>query len=129
VLSADGQTFTPLYGLEAALPEPSALYYLAAAGVCDVRGQYRQGEMAPVELPQAAPIGSPTMAQPPAVEPVVDAPVPQRQGFDLWLLAIGGVCVVMIFGALFLRHRRHGQPVVVSSAYTFNKDGADHGNG
>jgi hypothetical protein len=119
LLSADGQSFTPLYGLESNLPEASALYYLAAAGICNVRGQYRLGDMAPEDLPQLAPVGNISAAQSVAVEEpaAIDSP-----GFDGWLLVIGGILAAMIFGAYFLRQKRQGEPSQKTTEYTFNQE-------
>lgn len=53
--------FQSLYGIESAVPHASALYYLAAAGVCDIRGQYQLGAAVPARMPTLAP-STPTPA-------------------------------------------------------------------
>lgn len=110
-LSADGQTFTPLYGLEAALPYPSALYYLTAAGVCDVRGKDAQGALIPTEQPKATPV-PPTVAaqslqtQPPPIA-VPEPQSPTQSGVSPVAVTLLAIAVLgMALGAFYSNRRR-----------------------
>lgn len=132
VLSADGATFTPLHSLESALPTPSAYYYLAAAGICDVQGQPRAGAPMPEERPHAAPVQpqEPVEASPVASASVVDEPIPVAGGgTPLWVMGIGVVLLVIVFGAAFSKARRKQTDTTPPpKGFTFN-GGTDDGNG
>jgi hypothetical protein len=128
VLSADGQTFTPLHGLESALPKESAYYYLAAAGICEIEGQPRAGARLPTEQPTPTPEGdltpiASTVAEADPVAPVADA-TPSNS--PPWVMGIGIVLVLIIGGAAFTRARRKQTDTTPQpKGFTFNQGGAD----
>ena len=133
LLSGDGQTFTPLYPLEAALPDASAYYFLAAAGVCTVQGQPDAGALLPNEQPQVTPVqGQPpqTESEPPAAL-IEDAPAMPSESTTVedttlpWAWGVGLVLLLIIGGAAFTRARRkQTDPTPPRKTFTFNK-GAD----
>lgn len=126
MVSADGQTFTALHGLESALPLQSAYYYLAAAGICEIEGQPRVGAPMPTEGATPTPVGDLT----PISGPVADvAPVSPRvdatpANSPPWVLGIGVVLVLIIGGAAFTRARRKQTDTTPKpSGFTFNQGG------
>ena len=134
VLSADGQSFTALYAVESGLPNPSAYYYLAAAGICDIQGQPRAGAPMPDEQPQVNPVApqeqqSPVDAAPSEVAPSDVAISSESLGTQPWVIGIGVVLLVIIGGAAFTRARRkQTDSTPPPKTFTFN-EGADDGNG
>lgn len=130
VLSADGQSFTPLHGLESALPKESAYYYLAAAGVCEIEGQPRAGAPIPADQPTPSPVGDLTsvassVAEVAPVAPVVEA-APSNS--PPWVLGIGVVLLIIIGGAAFTRARRKTSDITPKpGGFTFNHGGVDDG--
>jgi hypothetical protein len=127
VVSADGQTFEPLYGLETALPRESALYYLAAAGICDIQGQPRAGAMMPVVEPapivDQLPAPTPVATEQPV--PVADL-VPAPQGTPTWMWGVGLVLLLIVGGSAATRARRKQTDTTPKpQGFTFNKGDSD----
>jgi hypothetical protein len=126
VLSVDGKTFEPLYGLETALPRESALYYLAAAGICDIQGQPRAGAMMPSEPPAPVVANLPTPNPLIAEQPLAAAETPQPQGTPTWAWGIGAVLLLIVGGAAATRARRKQTDTTPQpQGFTFNKGDSD----
>ena len=132
VLSADGQTFTPLYPLEAALPTPSAYYYLAAAGVCTVQGQPNAGALLPNDAPQANPVTPQpqpleTAANTVQVPMVADVtPAANNGGTPVWAWGVGLVLLLIAGGAAASKaRRRQSGKTPPPKGFTFNQGESD----
>jgi hypothetical protein len=104
--SMDGVgNFTPVYGLESHHDHSSAMYFLAAAGKCQIRGQYALGQPSPETPPAIAPAPATTEEMPvqetqpitevPAAvdEPVSNPAIGWVEGALPWVM-IGGVLLL-----------------------------------
>jgi hypothetical protein len=130
VLSIDGQDFTPLYPLETNLPTPSALYFLAAAGICDIQGQPRAGQLMPDDgpAPTVDGLGTGQQTEQPAETPT---PIPHDElmeaGTPGWVWVVGLALIGVIGGAAFSRARREQTDTTPppDTGYRFNQGGND----
>jgi hypothetical protein len=104
--STQGQQFVSLnYGLEAHLDTPTALYHLAAAGLCEVKGQHLYGQLVAEPVPDfvAEPVSNPVVT---AHEP--PPPIPQEPAVTLnpgAAVAYGAVVVCIALLAFFSSRR------------------------
>jgi len=111
VINAMGE-FEPVYGLESHHDDSSAMYFLAAAGVCQIKGKYKQGTVEVPEQPKIAPpiaepiqdaravVQTETVQQPvESVNPITEIPMAH---WGLGVLALVGICMV---GSIWTRNR------------------------
>lgn len=129
--SAQGQQFVSLnYGLEAHLDTPTALYHLAASGLCEVQGQHLYGQMVADPVPGfvAEPVDNPTIAahEPPPPIPSGDA-APQEPAEALspaTALIYGAVVLGIAVLAFFSSKRTKATDTTPAPSYLdiFNQD-------
>jgi hypothetical protein len=110
----DGQ-FEPIYGLESGLNREESLYYLAAAGLCEIKGQYKLGQGEPIEPPTPS-LAVPALVTAPETSAVVEVQVPveKPQINPVWEigspLVIGGVALgvlgLVVFAVLQQRNTK-----------------------
>jgi hypothetical protein len=114
--------FSPLYGVEDHHDQSSSLYFAAAAGVCEIKGQYALGQPAPVPPPTVVPTAPETPStteEPPVtdaqfvpevsvteqpIEPVVNpAAAWVESALPIW---IAGGLAILVMGTAWSKQRR-----------------------
>jgi L,D-peptidoglycan transpeptidase YkuD (ErfK/YbiS/YcfS/YnhG family) len=128
----DSGEFEPLYGLESGLSLHSALYYLDAAGVCDIGGQYQMGQPVPVESAplvvanniEAAPAIATVEVPPTPVSQVEANPVTEASG-GAWFIGIAFALALGAAGVVWsAKQRSKNDPTPgVKMPNPFNKGG------
>lgn len=136
--------FTPEYGLEAKLNFAESMYYLAAAGKCEIKGQYRQGEATPIDTPKpevddTVTDGGAVDAVPPsdvsqagaAVQTIDAAPLAESQH---WLesvpawgygLIIGAAVFALVIAAFYQSRQTKATDTTPAPQYKINPFGGD----
>lgn len=133
--TAQGQQFVSLnYGLEAHLDTPTALYHLAAAGLCEVKGQHLYGQLVadPVSGFVAEPVSNPTVAahEPPPPIPSGEAtPEPAEALSPTTALVYGAVVLGIAVLAFFSSKRTKAADTTPAPSYPdiFNQEDSTDG--